>query len=86
MKKDMKKIVELYIQERKNFPWLISIEEFERDYVSKCECCGEYFLIDSSERVCDNCVEYFKEENHEIDNDPDWVYFEEHKEHFVYGL
>lgn len=84
MKKDISKIVELYIQERKNFPWLVSIEEFERDYVSKCECCGEYFLTEDSERVCNDCAEYFKEETYE--SDPDWVYFEENKEHFVYGL
>lgn len=26
------------------------------------------------------------EENYQEEQDPDWVYFEENKEHFVYGL
>lgn len=85
-KKDLEKLIKLYEEEREHFTWLITFEEFVSDYVVKCEHCGEYFVTDMGATMCEECLEYFEEENKNIENDPDWVYFEENKDHFVYGM
>lgn len=56
-KKEIEELVKLYEEERENFYWLISFEEFIRDYVVKCEVCGEFFVTDSDETTCENCKE-----------------------------
>ena len=78
-KKDLEKLIKLYEEEREHFTWLITFEEFVSDYVVKCEHCGEYFVTDMGATMCEECLEYFEEENKNIENDPDWAYFEEIK-------
>ena len=56
-KKEIEELVKLYEKERENFYWLISFEEFIRDYVVKCEVCGEFFVTDMNETVCEECQE-----------------------------
>lgn len=82
--KQLEEIMNLYIKERNTFPWLISFEEFKKDYVVKCKHCGEYFVTDMNNTLCDDCLEHLEEESQ--DNDSDWQYFEDNKEHYVYGL
>ena len=82
---ELEKLINLYIRERHTFYWLISFEEFVKDYVKKCDTCGEYFVTDSDDTTCKECLEHKNEEECQ-EQDPDWVYFEENKDHFVYGL
>ena len=56
-KKEIEELVRLYEKERKNFHWLISFEEFIKDYVVKCEVCGEFFVSDSNGKTCEQCQE-----------------------------
>lgn len=44
--KDLEKVVELYIQERDNFCWAITLEEFVKHYLRQCDCCGEYVVLE----------------------------------------
>lgn len=43
---DMKKLVELYVKERKYFIWMITLEEFYEHYVRRCECCHELTVLE----------------------------------------
>lgn len=85
MKKDLKELLKLYIQERRYFPWLISFEEFKRDYVVKCQYCNEYFVSEMDCVLCNNCIEYLEQEN-KIEKDYDWIYYDNNKEHFIYNI
>ena len=75
-KKDLQEIMNLYIKERPNFYWSCSFEEFCRDWVRKCECCGEFVVLDGDEddlhsyknfkgeeyKICKECLEDVKDE------------------------
>jgi len=85
MKNELQELIELYIKERDSFPWLISFEEFKKDYVVKCEKCGEFFVTDMEDKLCETCKEYLEKENRQ-DEDNDFEYFDRNKEHIYYGL
>lgn len=70
--KELDKLVNLYIEERKNLFKLVSLEEFCERFVRKCEDCGELIVVDDDwcqlnvgyirngkeVRVCDDCYYY----------------------------
>lgn len=84
-KSNINEIVNLYIRERDTFSWLISIEEFAKDYVEKCKECGELFLNDADNKICEDCIEHNLEEERLNDN-YEYSYFDENKDHYVYGM
>lgn len=67
--KELQKVVELWIETRDGFCWLITLEEFIRDYVRRCENCGQFIVLDDADdeliedttwkgehiRVCQDC-------------------------------
>lgn len=78
-KKEIEVLVKLYEEERKTFAWLISFEEFIRDYVVKCEVCGEFFVTDSDETKCEDCQLEERLENAYEEEPDDWnrdLYYE----------
>lgn len=85
-KKDLEKVVNLYVKERNNFYWLISLEDFVKDYVVKCECCNELFVTDIDEKICEECVDYLEKENNIEEDDFETGYFEANKEYYLYGI
>ena len=78
-KKEIEELVKLYEEERENFYWLISFEEFIRDYVVKCEVCGEFFVSDCDETKCEDCKSEEELENAYEEEPDDWnrdLYYE----------
>lgn len=43
--KELQEVVELYEETRNSFTWLITLEEFVRDYVRRCENCGQFIVL-----------------------------------------
>lgn len=80
-KYELDEIMELFIENRDTFYWLITFEEFVKDYVVKCEECGEFFVTDMNDKICEKCREHVEEEI-----DDDFEYFDRNKEHIYYGL
>ena len=70
-KKELQEVVELYEETRNSFSWLITLEEFVRDYVRRCENCGQFIVLDDDNdelvedvtwkgehiRVCQDCYD-----------------------------
>lgn len=70
-KKELQEVVELYEETRNSFSWLITLEEFVRDYVRRCENCGQFIVLDDDNdeliedvtwkgkhiRVCQECYD-----------------------------
>lgn len=73
--KEWDTIIELYIENRKEFDDIITIEEFAQQYCHRCDDCGNIICI---LKGCGEC------KDEEIDKD--WEYFDSNKEHYVYGL
>lgn len=48
-KKELQEVTNLYVKERDNFCWLISIEEFVKDYVRKCDACGKFVVVEDAD-------------------------------------
>ena len=48
-KKELHKVVDLWIQTRDSFSWLITLEEFVKDYVRRCENCGQFIVLDDAD-------------------------------------
>lgn len=44
--KELQEVVDLWIETRDSFSWLITLEEFVRDYVRRCENCGQFIVLD----------------------------------------
>lgn len=84
-KENVDKIVKLYIEERDTFSWLVSLEEFAKDYVVECKNCGELFFTDNDYKKCEECIEHDLEEERLNDN-YEYSYFDENKDHYVYGM
>lgn len=55
--KELQEVTNLYVKERDNFCWLVSIEEFVKDYVRKCDACGKFVVV---EDVDNRLLEYTK--------------------------
>lgn len=67
--KELQEVVELWIETRDSFSWLITLEEFMKDYVRRCENCGQFIVLDDADdeliedvtwkgehiRVCQDC-------------------------------
>lgn len=85
MKNELQELIKLYIDERNSFSWLISFEEFIKDYVVKCEDCGEFFVTDNNDKKCEECYKEYIESIKPVEQDRDWVYFEQNKEYFLYN-
>ena len=82
-KNELQEVINLYIEERPNFLWFCSFEEFCRDWVRKCENCGEYVVLDDTKKdlqkfknfkgqeysVCDKCFEESQEQEDCFDED-----------------
>lgn len=43
--KELREVVELWIETRDSFCWLITLEEFVKDYVRRCENCGQFIVL-----------------------------------------
>ena len=71
-KKEIEELVKLYEKERKTFTWLISFETFVKDYVVKCEVCGEFFATDCDETKCEECKLEERLENAYEEEPDDW--------------
>lgn len=70
-KKELHEIVDLWIATRDSFSWLITLEEFMKDYVRRCENCGHFIVLDDADdeliedttwkgehiRVCQDCYD-----------------------------
>jgi len=70
--KELQEVVELWITTRDSFCWLIILEEFVKDYVRRCENCGQFIVLTDSDdeliedttwkgehiRVCQDCHNY----------------------------
>ena len=70
-KKELQEVVDLWIETRNSFSWLITLEEFVRDYVRRCENCGQFIVLDDDNdeliedvtwkgehiRVCQECYD-----------------------------
>ena len=70
-KKELQEVVELYEETRNSFTWLITLEEFVKDYVRRCENCGQFIVLDDDNdelvedvtwkgehiRVCQDCYD-----------------------------
>lgn len=48
-KKELHEIVDLWIATRDSFSWLITLEEFMKDYVRRCENCGQFIVLDDAD-------------------------------------
>ena len=48
-KKELQEVVELYEETRNSFSWLITLEEFVRDYVRRCDNCGQFIVLDDTD-------------------------------------
>ncbi len=84
--KDFKRAVELYIQERDRFCWLISFEEFVKDYLAECEYCRELFVTDMDEHLCEECQHTLESEKDQEEDDFNTGFFEANKEHYLYNI
>lgn len=70
--KELQEVVELWIETRDSFCWLITLEEFANDYVRRCENCGEFIVLGDADdeliedtiwkgehiHVCQDCYNY----------------------------
>ena len=70
-KKELHELVDLWIETRDSFSWLITLEEFVKDYVGRCENCGQFIVLDDDNdeliedvtwkgehiRVCQECYD-----------------------------
>lgn len=70
--KELQEVVELWIETRDSFCWLITLEEFVNDYVRRCENCGQFIVLADPDdeliedttwkgehiRVCQDCHNY----------------------------
>lgn len=70
--KELQEVVELWIETRDSFCWLITLEEFVNDYVRRCENCGEFIVLGDADDeliedttwkgetiyVCHDCYNY----------------------------
>lgn len=43
--KELQEVVELWIETRDSFSWLITLEEFVKDYIRRCENCGQFIVL-----------------------------------------
>lgn len=70
-KEELRKVTQMYIEERESQPWLCSLEEFCESFVKRCECCGELVVSDCELKttknwkgetlhLCDECYEESK--------------------------
>lgn len=46
--KELQEVVKLWIETRDSFSWLITLEEFVKDYVRRCENCGQFIVLDDA--------------------------------------
>lgn len=53
-KRDLQKLVNLYMKERDNFLWAITIEEFYKHYVRRCGCCHELVVLEERDVELEN--------------------------------
>lgn len=84
--KGFERAVELYIQERTNFTWLISFEEFVKYYLAECGYCRELFVTDMDEHLCEECQHVLEREQNQEEDDFDTGFFEANKEHYLYNI
>lgn len=70
--KELQEVVELWIETRDSFSWLITLEEFMKDYVRRCENCSQFIVLGDVDdeliedttwkgehiRVCQECHDY----------------------------
>lgn len=63
-KEELQKVIDLYIKERSNFVWLISIEEFYNHYVRHCECCNDLVLLEERDEELEIRETWRKEKLH----------------------
>ncbi len=75
-KRDMNILIELYIDFKKDFVDMITIEEFMQQYCRRCDNCNDIICI---LKGCDECKST-KEFDYELE------YFDRNKEHYVYGI
>lgn len=47
--KELQEVVELWIETRDSFSWLITLEEFMKYYVRRCENCGQFIVLDDAD-------------------------------------
>lgn len=85
-KKDLEKVIELYIKERDSLYSLVSLEEFVEEYVKKCSFCGEFFVTDMNDTMCEECEDFLQKENNHDEDDFDTGFFEANKEQYLYNI
>ena len=73
--KDLDRVVELYIQHRKEFKGICNIEDFYEQFCHKCDTCGKIVSILD---MCEEC-DVKKDKN-------DFQEFELNKEKILYNL
>lgn len=84
-KNELDELMKLFIENRNSFYWLITFEEFVKDYVVKCEECGEFFVTDMGDKICEECKDRLEQEQEE-EIDDDFEYFDRNKDYIYYGL
>lgn len=84
--KDLETVVELYIKERHLLCGLVSLEDFVKHNVKRCEFCKELFVTDMDDTMCEECIDYLEKENNHEEDDFDTGFFEANKEHYLYNI
>lgn len=74
--KDFDIALELYVEKRKEFKSIITIEEFIEQFLHRCDTCHN-IIYDLD--LCEECDDK-KEEDYDLE------YFDRNKEHYVYHI
>ena len=74
-KKDLDRVIELYIKHRKDFNGICTIEDFYEQFCHRCDTCNQIIC------VLDLCEECDVEQNNN-----EFQEFELNKEHYLYNM